>query len=45
MYNKLQIISAYVLHFDPVSAENKQKDRSVEMIGTVEEENIRALLL
>jgi GTP-binding protein len=45
MYNKLQIISAYVLHFDPVSAENKQKDRSLELLGDVEDEDIHALLL
>ena len=45
MYNKLQIISAYILHFDPVSAENKQIERSIEMIGTVDTKEIRNLLL
>ena len=45
MYNKLQMISAYILHFDPVSAENKQQDRSIERLGNVDEEDIRNLLL
>ena len=45
MYNKLQMISAYILHFDTVSAENKQQDRSIERLGNVDEEDIHNLLL
>jgi GTP-binding protein len=44
MYEKLQGIEEYIVRFDPVEAKKLESNRSIELIGTIDEEDVQDLL-